>query len=54
MGAAAEDVRFADGGNGDMAEEGFLHATGGGGGFEVLGGGWGTFDATGSEDEIFD
>lgn len=43
-----------DDGSGDMAEEGFLHATGGRGGFEELGGGRGTFGTTGSEDEMFD
>lgn len=39
MGDAADEVKFVDDGNGDMAEEGFLHETGGRGGFEVLGGG---------------
>ena len=38
----------------DMAEEGFFHATGGGGGLEVIGGGMGTFGTTESEDEKFD
>ena len=36
---SAEEIKFADDANGDMAEEGFLHGKGGRGGFEVLGGG---------------
>lgn len=54
MGVAAEEFKFVDDGSEDIAEDGFLHATGGGGGFEALGGGRGTFGTTGSDDELYD